>query len=87
VFKVNPKQMALSKAQFLIGRDKKIKVDGHRLTPVEAKAQGFGHGIAGTYVAECFVDDQLIASANDHDWRVAYKKLKIVIEKQFEKKK
>lgn len=78
--------MVLQKASHLFGRDKDIKVTGVRLSPLEAKQIGLP---SGTYLTECSIRDRntenmLVVTAHSHDWRAAYKKLKLVVEQTWE---
>ena len=89
MFKPNPRQQVITKVKHLFGVKSifSIKVTGKRLSPMEAKQNGFTTGLEGTYATECCIDGTRIAVACDRDWRVAYKKLKFACERAWENNK
>lgn len=68
-FKQNPKQMVESKAKKKFGRDVKVTVTGYRVTAEIAQNTGLD---VGQYLVACLVNDQIVGTANNKDWRKAY---------------
>ena len=69
MFKPNPKKQVELKFAELFGKSLKPVVTGER--------------IGKYYVTALTVNDQQLATAKDRDWRMAYKLLKIEVEKIF----
>lgn len=82
MFKTNPKQLVERVARNLYGLSAKVKVSGHRPTPLECKAENVK---PGHYVTTITVDGKHIAQATDRNWRYAYVQLRVNLEKEFEK--
>lgn len=84
MFKPNPKAQVELKFVELFGRGRVVKSMGRRISPDEARRSGLKcTSRDGLYVTELFVDGLQFATAADRDWRVAYKKLKIELEKLY----
>ena len=84
MFKPNPKKQVELKFIELFGRGHKLEVAGNRLTPEECARRGIRCTTRdGLYFTELHVDGESVATAADRDWRAAYKKLKIEVEKLF----
>ena len=80
-FKPNPKQLVLNKAKRLFGNDAKVDITGTRPSPLDCKRMSLPQGV---YYVECFVNEQLIATAKSRDWRKAYNLLVVELEKAYE---
>lgn len=80
-FKPNPKQLVINKAKRLFGEGAKVEVTGTRPSPLDAKRMSLPQGV---YYVECFVNEQLIATAHTKNWRKAYNLLTVAVEKAFE---
>ena len=72
MFKPNPKKQVELKFVELFGRDYKVKVEGARAA-----------GRTGRYSTHLIVNGETVASAMHADWRMAYKLLKLEVEKLF----
>ena len=84
MFKPNPKKQVELKFIELFGRGHKTEVHGVRLTPEDCARRGLRCTTRdGLYLTELHVDGEHVATATDRDWRNAYKKLKIEVEKLF----
>lgn len=68
-FKPNPKQLACNKAYGTFGHDAKVNVTGSRPSPLDCKRLDIPEGV---YYVECFVNEQLVATAFSRNWRKAY---------------
>lgn len=79
-FKTNPRQLVINKAIHLFGKDKKVNATGRRPSPLECKSLGIS---TGTYLTECTVDGQIIASAKHPNWRKSYVALVLEVEKAY----
>lgn len=84
MFKPNPKKQVELKFIELFGRGHKLEVHGIRVAPEDCARRGLRCTTRdGLYFSELFVDGDSVASATDRDWRIAYKKLKIEVEKLY----
>lgn len=72
------------KARALFGRDVKVKVNGFRPTPLEAKSLSVP---SGTYYVTVTVDGQCLGTAYHFNWRKAYPLLNAELQKAFDKRK
>ncbi len=77
-FKENPKQAVESKAKKAYGRDAKVTVTGKR---VDAEVAGNTGLAIGQYMVACLVNNDIVGTAYDTNWRKAYAMLgdKIIV--------
>jgi meiotically up-regulated gene 157 (Mug157) protein len=81
MFKPNVKAQVENKAKVFYGRNAKIIVSGRRPSSDECKKLFIPEG---NYFVELFINEKHIASCTARDWRIAYKRLKLALEKNYE---
>ena len=80
MFKPDPKKQVVLKFVELFGSDTDPTVVGTRLSPELCRAHGFPRD---TFYAQLMIGDEVLATAHSHDWRRAYKLLKLEVEKLY----
>ena len=84
MFKPNPKKQVEITFQRLFGRGHKVEVTGGRMSPEQCAKAGYTAKTRdGLYLTELSVDGDSAVRAADRDWRKAYKKLEIEVEKLY----